>query len=99
RDPLVTGVQTCALPISAGLAGKVGVGGKHGRELAARLGALVQQRRQRQMKDVTTLHASEVLPGEGDPLVYFGHVLISVPAGIGRSEERRVGRGWGEGVA
>src|SRR5205823_12198980 len=94
-DKLVTGVQTCALPIcqiGSGLTGVLYVLdeptiGLHPRDNARLLGAL---RRLRDLGNTLVLveHDREVIEA-ADHLVDFGP-----GSGDDRSEERRVGKEW-----
>src|SRR5207247_5759301 len=92
RDPLVTGVQTCALPISAA----VGVPGEHDR-LALVDGPLLASDplarldRVREHPDVAPhLDARVRIAATQDLEPELGHPLA--PLGSVRSEERRGGR-------
>src|SRR5207244_8433860 len=99
RDDLVTGVQTCALPIClAGLRPEPGVR-EEPRELAAELPAVPHNPRsahgleeRRRLTEVLRVRAHEhgLSPERG---------LEHVVAAEGRSEERRVGKEDGEGGA
>src|SRR3546814_1163677 len=81
RCALVTGVQTCALPISQAeslrrgktemVAKKVGAGGAVSQVPATSL----------RVGDIVLVEAGDAIPGDGD-----------VIEGIARSEERRVGK-------
>src|SRR5699024_11750431 len=80
RDRNVTGVQTCALPISGMLEGRARVYCHFGREVEFDQHLLAWMRRLR------TLRGGGVVPKE---FVSLGHLLHDL-----RSEERRVGKEW-----
>src|SRR5207244_6200992 len=88
RDDLVTGVQTCALPISEGGVGSTGrdagdteVGPPVARGVEAR----------REVPERLVVRLAERVEG------LTGDVVVDVP--VGRSEERRVGKEWESGAA
>src|SRR5207247_4943043 len=85
RDPLVTGVQTCALPISnLDLMGRAhGGAAAHDLHAGGRKHALVDA--------VEACDLLVLVPDERGPV----EACFARPAvGLGRSEERRVGTGW-----
>src|SRR5207247_5584128 len=85
RDPLVTGVQTCALPISweAGIRAFIVLDlARVGSGEGPRLDAARALRR--------AFPAAEVLIGGG----VRDHADLDALASEGRSEERRVGKEW-----
>src|SRR5207244_8203037 len=98
RDDLVTGVQTCALPIfGVDLAGDE-VPAAIGREqLGHRLPAYRQQLEHQQGGDHTRVRAPEVAE-----VIVARHLAAEGGAGLThaclRSEERRVGKEWSAGV-
>src|SRR5262249_58647115 len=95
RDWSVTGVQTCALPISDG-----GQGVR--RSLPGRGGGLGQARRPGGQAGRLPQEGAAVLGGQGG-LSGFGsaraHGGLSEKEGVGGSEERRVGKEWGDRVS
>src|SRR5207244_5149019 len=86
RDDLVTGVQTCALPICAALAGRLF-------EVRARCTAVAADRaRTRPDRRWSPRNESAVR----EPLaVIEAGIAASKASGAARSEERRVGKGRG----
>src|SRR5207247_4159911 len=89
RDPLVTGVQTCALPILVDPLALVEV-----HRLARRLAEQYGHRLQRGGAGVEAVEAAQHQPVGREAVQPEGAAAVRA-----RSEERRVGKGGGEGWA
>src|SRR3989449_5256468 len=87
RDVAVTGVQTCALPISIELA--VGAGSVLNEAEASRELALLYQAMGRNQEALSLLNAAHRLFGRLDARAHLVHVAGKMAE---RSEERRVGK-------